>query len=187
MGIYAFVWVEYFADVRSFLFDFRALLCDPNVEGTMNTQDYIDKLGFAPCECSCKKCKSMCHSPCCGSVEDFEKLIDAGYAERLMFDDLPSVTDGGNMLKPALKSHEGKQAPWETGSEAGCTFWKYGKCELHKLGLKPVQGRLAHHSTSGFDALRNIYQYAAISKADWDSERGKALIERWKKLVNYEE
>lgn len=149
----------------------------------LTNEDYIDKLGQVPCECDCKVCESMCHAPCCGSVEDFDKLIDAGYADRLMFDDLPSVRDAGDFLKPALKGYEGEQAPWHTHSLVGCTFWKYGKCELHKLGLKPLQGKLAHHTNTG----EKIDAYAAVSKEDWDSERGRALIEKWKKLVNYEE
>ncbi len=153
-------------------------------EERITTQDYIDKLGILPCECSCSKCKSMCHAPCCGSVEDFEKIIEAGYADRLMFDDLPSVCDGGDIIKPALKGHEGKQAPWETKSELGCTFWKYGKCELHKSGLKPIQGKQATH-TDQHVAADKAQAFSEISKADWESPRGMALIEKWKKLVNY--
>lgn len=152
----------------------------------ITTQDYIDKLGIQPSECSCKRCQSMCRSPCCGSVEDFEKLIDAGYADRLMFDDLPSVCDGGDFLKPALKGYEGKQAPWATGSELGCTFWDCGKCKLHKSGLKPIQGKMAIHSNDHV-AHENADALAVISKADWESPRGKALIAKWKEMVKYKE
>jgi hypothetical protein len=74
-----------------------------------------------------------------------EALIEAGFGNRLMYDDFP---DGEDMLKPALKGHEGKKAPWETSSARGCTFWKKGLCELHVLGLKPIQGKLAHHSNT---------------------------------------
>lgn len=143
--------------------------------------DYADKLGILPSECDCEKCKSMCRAPCCGSVEDFEKLIEAGYASRLMFDDLPSVNDGGDILKPALKGYEGQQAPWHTDSFMGCTFWdENGKCQLHNLNLKPILGRLAHHEPN-----LDYDQYSLISKKDWESERAFSLIEKWKKLVNY--
>lgn len=155
-------------------------------EEQITTQDYIDKLGIALSECSCSKCKSMCHAPCCGSVEDFEKLIEAGYADRLMFDDLPSISECGDILKPALKGSEGKQAPWETRTELGCTFWKYGKCELHNKGLKPIQGKQANH-TNHHVAEEVSEKFSKVSKADWESPRGLALIKKWKKLVNYKE
>jgi len=145
--------------------------------------EYLEKLGEKISECSCDRCQRMCHAPCCGSVEDMEKIMDAGYAKRLMFDDLPSIRDGGDFLKPALKGYEGERAPWHTESLHGCTFWKGGKCELHKRGLKPIQGKIAHHNGSKASGE----EYAAISKADWESERGLACIYRWKKEVGYKE
>jgi hypothetical protein len=151
----------------------------------ITTQDYIDKLGVLPSECDCKKCQTMCHAPCCGSVEDFEKLIEAGFADRLMFDDLPSICDGGDILKPALKGHEGRQAPWGVSSLRGCTFWDCGKCQLHESGLKPIQGKMARHDNN--DAVSDADKFSHISKADWESPRGLALIAKWKELVNYEE
>lgn len=144
------------------------------------SQDYIDKLGIAPSECACERCQSMCQAPCTGSVEDMERLIDAGYADRLMFDDLPSKGHPPDILKPALKGVEGGPAPWQTSSSEGCTFWKGGKCELHDLGLKPTLGRLAYHGKNDF-----YDKYAKISSEDWATERAFDLIERWKKLVNY--
>lgn len=151
---------------------------------TITSQTYIDRLKVQPSECSCKKCQRMCHAPCCGSVEDFEKIIEAGYANRLMFDDLPSTPAAGPFLKPALKGSEGKQAPWATSSEEGCTFWKEGKCELHSLDLKPIQGRLAIHNGNGKTTGE---EYSSISNEDWESQRGKDLIEKWKRLVGYNE
>lgn len=150
----------------------------------MNSQDYIDKLGIVPSECSCESCKRICHAPCCGSVEDFEKIIDSGYADRLMLDDLPDISNCGPILKPALKGHEGCQAPWEVRSSDGCTFWnKDRKCDLHDKGLKPIQGRISYHSAENYD----LSLFAEINKSDWESERGVALIEKWKKLVKYDE
>jgi len=149
------------------------------------SKEYAEKLGLLPQECACDKCKLMCHAPCCGSVEDFEKIVDAGFADRLMFDDLPSEPDGGDILKPALKGYEGGRAPWAVSALRGCTFWnKEGKCDLHDLGLKPIQGKLAIHEKQ--TALDDDCTLADIMKPDWESERGKALIEKWKKLVNYD-
>lgn len=151
-------------------------------EGKISSQHYIDISKSKITECSCEKCQSMCHAPCCGSVEDFEKLIESGYADRLMYDDIDDISNSGKMLKPALKGYEGKKTPWETSSKKGCTFWKKGKCELHNLGLKPIQGKLAIHN--GNDGIYSN-EYAALSKKDWESPRGISLIEKWKKLVNY--
>lgn len=150
----------------------------------MNNADYLSKLNVLPSECSCDKCKRMCHAPCFMSVEDAEKMLDAGYAKRLMFDDLPGMYDPGAILKPALKGYEGQQAPWDTSSMKGCTFWtKDKKCALHDKGLKPLQGRIAIHGNTAYDG-----EYLAeLSKEDWESPRGLAVIERWKKLVSYQE
>lgn len=147
------------------------------------SESYSKKLNLYPQSCDCQYCQRMCRSPCNGSVEDMEKLIDAGYAKRLMFDDLPSQEMNGAIIKPALKGYEGKQSPWETSSERGCTFWKKGKCELHDSGLKPWQGKIAIH-----DNTTNYYgEFAKLLDEDYASERGKALIECWKKEVNYQD
>ncbi len=148
------------------------------------SQDYIDKIGILPSECDCEICKSMCHGPCNGSVEDFEKLIDAGFAKKLMLDDLPNNPPLPPTLRPALKGYGGKRSPWETWTEKGCIFWdSKGHCKLHKSGLKPTEGKIGIHG--------NFYEYVnkftEITKTDWGTEKGKLLIEKWKKLVDFEE
>lgn len=48
------------------------------------TINYImQKSGRKPTACSCEKCKSQCRTPCLGTPEDIERLIDAGYKDRL--------------------------------------------------------------------------------------------------------
>lgn len=37
-------------------------------------------------ECSCDECRLMCQAPCCGTPEEMQSLIDAGYGNRLMHD-----------------------------------------------------------------------------------------------------
>lgn len=123
--------------------------------------------------CSCEKCSFMCHAPCCGTPEDMKKLMDAGYAKKLMLDDLPG---GEDMLKPALKGYEGMKSPWDVASKSGCTFWINGMCELHSSGLKPSQGKLAHHSL-------NKEQNDKIGEAmndSWEGGKGDDIIEQWK-------
>lgn len=132
-------------------------------------------MNILPTECECKECSLMCHAPCCGTHEEMQILIDNGYASRLMYDDLPG---GPPMLKPALKGYEGKRSPWSTATEEGCTFWKDGKCELHSLRIKPIQGKLAHHSLTDkqFDSISDYI------KENWENvtlEELDTLISKW--------
>jgi len=136
------------------------------------------KLAIKVSECDCKKCSIMCHAPCCGTPEDMQLLIEAGYGKRLMHDDWPDSTCSEEMLKPALKGHEGDKAPWDVATEAGCTFWRNGKCDLHSKGLKPCQGKLAHHSLTK-DQNEEIGEYI---KEAWKGEKGKEVIRKWKEL-----
>ncbi len=105
------------------------------------------KLNQVPNECSCEKCQQMCKRPCWGTPEDMQRIIDAGYGHRLMRDFWGASKDEENeytfILSPALKGHEGEKAPFYPRSPEGCTFWKDGLCELHDLGLKPIEGKLA--------------------------------------------
>ena len=137
-----------------------------------------DKLSIMPSDCDCKRCRMMCHAPCCPTPQEADALIDAGYAGRLMLDDLPG---GPTMLKPALKSYERKRAPWGTSSLEGCTFWKKdGKCELHSLALKPRHAQLAHHSLSA----EQWEEVCDLTSATWeDEELVKTLIQKWKTAV----
>lgn len=132
-------------------------------------------------ECDCEKCRIMCHAPCCGTPEDLEKIIDAGYGARLMYDDIITHKNDVKMLKPALKGHEGERAPWETASKDGCTFWNNGKCDLHSLGLKPTQGKLANHANT---QKQNDMMGEMIFES-WRTDDAKKVIEKWKKLCGY--
>lgn len=127
-------------------------------------------------ECDCVKCSEMCHAPCCGTIRDIVKLIEAGYADRLMLDDWPGDTD---LIKPALKGHEARTAPWSTLTKKGCTFWKEGKCELHESGLKPTQGKLAHHGNNK-DQVKAIEDFI---RSDWNKDEALMLIEAWKTMT----
>lgn len=132
-----------------------------------------------PSECECERCSVMCQAPCCGTPEDINKLMKAGYANRLMFDDWPDWDGGSDMLKPAMKGSEGSRAPWETRTEEGCTFWKDGKCELHKSGLKPIQGKLVTHDSSD----EQIQWIIDKIRRSWKTKKAKAVIKKWKKFM----
>lgn len=49
-------------------------------------QEISVKSGIRPSECSCEKCKNLCRTPCLGTPEDINKLLEAGYGKRLNFD-----------------------------------------------------------------------------------------------------
>lgn len=132
-------------------------------------------MNILPSECSCDKCSRMCHSTCCGAIEDIKKLMDAGFANRLSFDNWPNNI---KMVGPALKGYEGKESPWSTATIEGCTFWKDGLCELHDTGLKPIQGKLSLHGMS--DDENN--EIAKMITDSWNTEEANAVIEEWKKL-----
>ena len=140
------------------------------------------KLSVVESECDCERCSRMCHAPCCGTPDDIRRLIDAGYADRLMLDDWDEGIKPVDMLKPALKGAESQRAPWETESMRGCTFWRDGKCELHKLGLKPSQGKLALHGQTR-EQGDEINDY--IRKNWKETAATKKLIALWKKAVKY--
>ena len=70
-------------------------------------------------ECDCEICSRMCTAPCCGTPEEMQNIIGAGYGDRLCLDEWPGE---GTDLHPALKGFEGSEAPYHVRSEEGCTF-----------------------------------------------------------------
>ncbi len=91
-----------------------------------------------------------------------------------------------NLKHPSLNTHKydemegpnGEEAPYETWSPRGCTFWKNGLCELHSLGLKPSQGKLAHHSLSENDCD----EIGEFMNESWEKGKGDKVIEKWKEI-----
>ena len=106
----------------------------------------------------------QCHTPCLGTPQDIEKLIDAGYSDRL----LPTLWGAGmimgviNFPVPMIQIASGDD---------------YCSCELHYRGLKPTEGRLSHHSTriDNFKASKSIAWNVA---KEWLSEENADTIER---------
>lgn len=129
-------------------------------------------------ECDCKRCSAMCQAPCCPTPAEVEKLIKAGFGNRLMIDDDPNDVCSDPVIKPALKGWEGQRAPYQVASSEGCTFWKKGKCGLHKLGLKPFTGRYAHH-----DASREHWHAVCEKlKKTWRTKKASVVIKKFMKL-----
>lgn len=103
--------------------------------------------------CACTTCVQMCeHRPCWPTPAEAQRIIKAGLGGRLMLDYWVG-TPTTDILAPAIVGREGKPAPfWPRGR---CTFLTVdGKCELHALKLKPLEGRVAHHSMKDATAER---------------------------------
>lgn len=112
-----------------------------------------EKSGRKPSACSCESCKNQCRTPCIGTPEDIERLIEAGYTDRLA----PTLWAAGIVMGVTDKVIRMVQPKRE--DNGWCTFrtpeWL---CELHDKGLKPTEGRLSHHSLSigSYKADRNL-------------------------------
>ena len=112
--------------------------------------------GRVPVQCSCSICKQQCNTPCLGTPDDIEKIIDAGYSDRLALTQwavgmLLGVTTS---IVPMIQPVVGKRY---------CAFFENGLCILHDKGLKPTEGRLSHLSVKKdyFNAFMGIAWYVA--------------------------
>lgn len=131
-------------------------------------------------KCSCDRCKAMCKRPCWPTPKEAKKLIDRGYAKRLMMDYWASEPNI-YIICPALKGYEGMETPWWPSGERGCTFQdSKGLCEIHGKHLKPIEGRIAHHNEIGRGHGFNLHQ--TVAKL-WDSKEGRDIVWLWKQKV----
>lgn len=125
-----------------------------------------------PSECSCALCQSMCHTPCLGTPEDIEKLVDAGYADRLVPTEWGVGMIVGLISRPIYMLQADTVNGW-------CTFYHNGLCELHDRGLKPTEGQLAHHT----DPIIHGNQPTSLNVAwliakEWMKDSNLPIIER---------
>ena len=145
--------------------------------------------------CSCEKCTRACRRrPCWGTPEDAKKLIEAGFAHRLMDDywlgDGPGDSDI-HLLCPACVGYEGRAAPevsvvvvnlaCHTNPFGRCTFLDGdNRCELHDKKLKPLEGRRYWCEEPRGEALARHERCAMV----WNNEEARALVERWREEVS---
>lgn len=120
--------------------------------------------------CACERCRVMCEKPCWGTPDEIQRLIDAGFGDRLALD-YWSGDETIYVLAPALKGHEGQEAPWTNWSQDGCTFWQDGLCQLHEMGLKPSEGAQTYACRPGeFIGRRTLV-------ALWETRQD--IVEEW--------
>lgn len=111
------------------------------------------KTGRKPSECKCNLCKMQCKTPRIGTPEDMQRIIDAGYEDRVT----EALWSVGmmyglcNFPVPIVASKYDKE-------KKACTFFTNGLCELHEKWLKPTEGKLSHHTTrlDNFDVKKSL-------------------------------
>ncbi len=125
--------------------------------------------------CSCEICLNYCQRPGWWTVDEAARVIDAGYAGRMMLELSPELTFG--VLSPAFKGNEGYVA-LQIFAGQGCTFLWDGRCELHGTDLQPLECRYCHHTRRGLGEQC----HSAIEK-DWYTEEGQKLVIRWGEIT----
>jgi len=136
------------------------------------------KKKYPPSEpCSCDICRSYCIRPGWWSVEEAEKAVQAGFADRMMLEISPERSFG--VLSPAFKGNEGNYS-LQVFSKKGCTFLKNGLCEIFGTEFQPLECRYCHHDRKGL----GIKCHSDIEK-EWKSKRGQILIVNWGNLIGF--
>lgn len=137
----------------------------------------IRKTGRKPVSCKCELCKNQCRSnPCLGTPQDIEKIIDAGYADRIFLTDWAA----GIMMGVTNEVIEMYQPEYDDNKKS-CTFFNNGLCDLHDKGLKPTEGKLSHHShkADNFNPKKSLaWNVAKTWIAPENSETIKRIYEK---------
>ena len=124
-------------------------------------------------ECRCRYCREQCKTPCIGTPSDIQKLIEHGYKDKLEI----CENTAGIVLGLTDKTTT-IVAPKRTESGA-CIFFNEEKlCDLHSLGLKPLEGKLSFHTTmveKKFIPKRSISW--SILK-EWEDPENKQIVEQ---------
>lgn len=134
-------------------------------------QRIIRRTGRKPSECKCRLCQQQCRTcPCLGTPEDIERLIDAGYGDKLALTDWCVGQLAGAIPAP-ITMVQAQQ------TDKGCIFFHDGLCELHGKGLKPTEGRLSHHTTK-IENFRFRNSIAWNVAKEWIDKRNFETIQR---------
>jgi hypothetical protein len=111
------------------------------------------------------------------TVEEAERAIEGGYANRMMLEISPERDFG--VLSPSFKGNEGNHA-FKIFSRNGCTFLQNDLCELFGTGFQPLECRFCHHERLGVGPECHL----DIEK-DWNTLKGKRLIVRWGNVTEF--
>jgi hypothetical protein len=140
----------------------------------------VEKINKIECK-GCEKGIAMCYRrPCWGTVKDFKKIIEAGFAHRLMIDYYNSKELKDNkriyFLSGANNGNECSKADWDPIGV--CSFLENNSCSIHDI--KPTMGAISCCKTE-----ESQRKYTESCIATWDTEEGIRLIKKWKSIINY--
>ncbi len=119
----------------------------------------------------------MCNSSTClPTPQEVRELLRRGYARRLAtYRFMPDPTRLA-VLGPAPRGQEGAEdlAHTQTGP---CTFFHDGLCELHEPRLKPLEGRLAHHSIPWQPVRMHVLEH-------WKGRQFDSVVKTWRRYTS---
>lgn len=135
------------------------------ITGETSLSRIMRKTGRKISQCKCSLCKKQCRTPCLGTPEDIERIIDAGYKSHL------AVTYWGAGIVLGVIDRPILMVQIKDKDNSGCSFFKNGLCELHDKGLKPTEGKLSHHTLSldNFNPKKSIAWHVAKEWLDEDN------------------
>lgn len=136
----------------------------------------VSKVGQPPSACSCERCVNMCKTPCMPTPYEVEALIDAGYQNRIALSIWAFGMLAGFIDRPIPTLMPAQVNGW-------CTFFHDGKCELHDTGLKPLEGRLAHHAH--LDSREKCVAWE-IAKEWISDDNFDCIASIFKKIMDYD-
>ncbi len=120
----------------------------------------------------------MCQcTPCLGTPQDILAIINAGYIDKVCYTEWAAGMFFGHITRPIVMVQIKSKGNGEDGE---CVFFHDGKCDLHESGLKPTEGRLAHHDVSVLE-LRKEYNLAYQVAIEWTKEENLDVI---REIVN---
>ena len=129
---------------------------------------------------NCVEGIKMCHRrPCWGTVEDFQRIIEQGHANKLMLDFYGTPGEEVHILSGANNNRQGSHAPFNPIGT--CIFLDDNKCSIHDI--KPYGGAVSCCKQSDKE-VRDIVKHCIDS---WRTPEGEALVKEWKRIVNYVE
>lgn len=167
-----------------------------------------------PTSCACEDCKRACEThPGWPTPQEAAQLIANGHAAELMLDVWEAGGEPGDwdylsdapieILCPASAGHGGGYVPrssfmqrlFGTYERGSCVFLTKGRrCELYNAPGRPLECRVGnpHGSTASDPVARNEHARIALDRhravaAAWDTAAGRALVARWRQLVELTE
>jgi hypothetical protein len=129
--------------------------------------------------CTCQECVDMCKTySCLPTPQEAQRMIDAGFGKKMMLDTRPAVSHPDikiSTLLPAMVGYERKLSPMEIGISS-CIFLVCERCQLHAVGMKPLEGRVAIHDKDP-EEERIFFN---LLKSMWDTPYGHQVVSGWK-------